>query len=451
MRFAEFKLTEAEETPGYYTIGDSHAKGIATGGGKPWVNLAIGGTQADNSEVRGNVNSIPKGSIVLVAAGANDTANAAKAATQQRRKPIAPSIIAARVVSLVELVKERQPKKIIFLLFPNGPARTNGIEQWYGGDYQEAVRDAIKSKLDVTIIDLDGRPLADGIHAVWSEYVKIGKDIVSGKIGGTAGKPNQGSNPKGEPLVKIEYPRGTRGPEIADIQKVIKAEGFGSLLGTFGGGDGVDGIRGKYTTNAIATWQKENNLKDTSGVPGKETVDLMNQLLGSKYAGKIIKSTEEDVIVGQPASDYTPQAGPGVRETGNAREAVNFFISKGWSPAQAAGIVGNLQAESGAHLVTNAVGDGGLAYGIAQWHPDRQAKFKKAFGKDIRQAGFKDQLAFVQWELDNSESNAAQQLRKTTTPKDAAVAFDQYYERSSGAHRGKRIAFAQSLSSTAVA
>ena len=61
--------------------------------------------------------------------------------------------------------------------------------------------------------------------------------------------------------------------------------------------------------------------------------------------------------------------------TGSAKEAVDFFRSKGWSPEQAAGIVGNLQTESG--LKTNALGDNNQAYGIAQWHPDRQANFKK--------------------------------------------------------------------------
>jgi hypothetical protein len=66
--------------------------------------------------------------------------------------------------------------------------------------------------------------------------------------------------------------------------------------------------------------------------------------------------------------------GPGVGETGSSKEAMDFFISKGYTPEQAAGIVGNLQAESGANLRTDAVGDQGRAYGIAQWHKPRQNK-----------------------------------------------------------------------------
>ena len=60
-------------------------------------------------------------------------------------------------------------------------------------------------------------------------------------------------------------------------------------------------------------------------------------------------------------------------------------------------------------------------------------------GKDIREAGFKEQLAFVQWELENTERKAAAMLRRAKTPEEAAWVFDEYYERSSGAHRQKRI------------
>lgn len=160
--------------------------------------------------------------------------------------------------------------------------------------------------------------------------------------------------------------------------------------------------------------------------------------------------------MGAPASGSTSNAGsldysavgPGVGETGSAKQAMQFFTSKGWTPAQAAGIVGNLQAESGANLKTNAVGDGGKAYGIAQWHPDRQANFKKAFGKDIRQAGFNDQLAFVQWELEHTELAAAEKLRQARTPQEAAAIFDRYYERSSGAHIKNRVANSVALAPT---
>jgi len=175
-----------------------------------------------------------------------------------------------------------------------------------------------------------------------------------------------------------------------------------------------------------------------------------------KQAGSaIVPPKQPNTPSKQPSNKKIPSTvgrpSAGVAATGNAKDAVKFFMSKGWTKEQAAGIVGNLQAESGANLRTNAVGDGGRAYGLAQWHPDRQAKFKRAFGKDIRSAGFQEQLAFVQWEFEHDERKAAAEIRKTTTAKAAAAAMDQYYERSSGAHRAVRIANANNLATSTMA
>ena len=47
--------------------------------------------------------------------------------------------------------------------------------------------------------------------------------------------------------------------------------------------------------------------------------------------------------------------------TPNAQTAVAFLQSKGWTAAQAQGIVGNLQQESGVNLNVKALGDGGCS------------------------------------------------------------------------------------------
>ena len=140
-------------------------------------------------------------------------------------------------------------------------------------------------------------------------------------------------------------------------------------------------------------------------------------------------------------------AGSGAGSSENAAKALEFFKQKGWTTEQAAGIVGNLQAESSRELNPSAVGDGGKAYGIAQWRPDRQALFEQNLGngKSIRQASFEEQLAFIQWELENSEKRAGELLRNTRSAAEAAAIFDQYYERSSGEHSGRRIANATRL------
>jgi LysM repeat protein len=144
-----------------------------------------------------------------------------------------------------------------------------------------------------------------------------------------------------------------------------------------------------------------------------------------------------------------PSNNAGGGASGNAKIAMDYFMQQGWSPEQAAGIVGNLQAESGANLQTDAVGDAGKAYGIAQWHPLRQKDFAKEMRKPLQGSSLQDQLEFVQWELNNTERNAGRHLRTAKTAEDAAAIVDQYYERSSGAHRQRRMAFAAALSPAA--
>ena len=131
--------------------------------------------------------------------------------------------------------------------------------------------------------------------------------------------------------------------------------------------------------------------------------------------------------------------------SGNAKIALDYFVQQGWSPEQAAGLVANLQAESGKNLNPSAVGDGGKAYGIAQWHGPRQRDFVTKMGKQLQGSSLQDQLEFVQWELNNTEARAARALRGAQTAEEAAAIVDEYYERSDRSARQKRMAMASAL------
>ncbi|EOH6030395.1 phage tail tip lysozyme [Acinetobacter baumannii] len=137
-----------------------------------------------------------------------------------------------------------------------------------------------------------------------------------------------------------------------------------------------------------------------------------------------------------------------VNQSAARDEALKFFTSKeggNWSPEQAAGIVANLEAESG--FKHKAIGDSGKAFGIGQWHPDRQAKFKQKFGKDIRQSSYQEQLAFVNWELNNNESSAGKKLRQSKSANQAGAIVSRYYERPAAveAEAMKRSSMAQNI------
>lgn len=136
--------------------------------------------------------------------------------------------------------------------------------------------------------------------------------------------------------------------------------------------------------------------------------------------------------------------------TKNAQTAINFFKSKGWTDAQAAGIVGNLQAESGVDLnakAFNAAGGGSGAAGIAQWRGPRQTAFEQRYGVPVRQGTLEQQLDYVNWELTQGPEQAAgNRLRNATTAADAATIIDRFYERSEGRDLQRRIQLAQTLS-----
>lgn len=128
---------------------------------------------------------------------------------------------------------------------------------------------------------------------------------------------------------------------------------------------------------------------------------------------------------------------------GSAAATIQFFVSKGWTPAQAAGFAANLEVESS--FDPNAVGDGGRAYGIAQWHPPRQAAFEQWAGRPIRGSTVEQQLEFMNFELtQGTERGAGNRIRQTTTPEQAAAIIDQFYERSNGHARARRMQLAAS-------
>jgi hypothetical protein len=130
---------------------------------------------------------------------------------------------------------------------------------------------------------------------------------------------------------------------------------------------------------------------------------------------------------GSSGATGAPSAGGNSVPDADKEAAIKFFMGKGWTRAQAAGIVANLIKESGlkAH---GPNGDNGTATGVAQWRGGRQTKFKELFGKDLSQATLEEQLAYVDWELRNSHKAAGDRLKNASTPYDAAGIVCRYYE-----------------------
>ncbi|HUC89796.1 MAG TPA: phage tail tip lysozyme [Patescibacteria group bacterium] len=151
----------------------------------------------------------------------------------------------------------------------------------------------------------------------------------------------------------------------------------------------------------------------------------------------------------------------------NIEQAYNYFVSKGLTGPQSAGIVGNLMQESGVNPSSNNTGakasspspssiipgvtwNGG---GIAQWEGGRwtgQSGFlnfvagKGAFagkpqgdGKNWKVLSI--QLDYMWWELNNSERSALTAVKTGTSAEDSAIKFEQTYERAGDPRMSNRI------------
>lgn len=146
-------------------------------------------------------------------------------------------------------------------------------------------------------------------------------------------------------------------------------------------------------------------------------------LSGPNSSGSPDDRANNSSKTGSGGAGSVPMSG-NVNDRKNA--AMRYFKSQGWTDAQAAGIVANLVSESG--LDPGVKGDGGAAFGIGQWHPDRQANFKKVFGHTIQDSTYEEQLAFVQWELKNTHKAAGNALGKAQTAYDATSAVMKKFE-----------------------
>jgi hypothetical protein len=186
---------------------------------------------------------------------------------------------------------------------------------------------------------------------------------------------------------------------------------FGAVLKLFGGMEIIGGI-----ISLAAAFVKLGSGIAVAGASGSGLIGLLGRLGLIGAAGAVgygigtLMNMGISKLIQSATGDKDASLGTLLYDSMHRDDqALNYFQDHGWSHAQASGIVANLEAESG--LYSGAVGDHGLAVGIAQWHPERQAMFKSLYGKSVQDSSFEEQLAFVQWELTHSMRNAGNLLR----------------------------------------
>lgn len=133
-----------------------------------------------------------------------------------------------------------------------------------------------------------------------------------------------------------------------------------------------------------------------------------------------------------------------MRIAGGQGDALRSLLSsggptgQGWSQNAAAAIAANLSAES--NMNPFAKGDWNAktksydAYGIAQWHPDRQAEYARVFGHTMQSvsdisAARREQLAFVNYELTRGNYKDVGSRIQNMDADDAGYLVSKRYER----------------------
>lgn len=232
---------------------------------------------------------------------------------------------------------------------------------------------------------------------------------------------------------------------------------LGAALAVIAGGGGISalarlGVVGAVGGAGYAGWKAGEQINDAfiKGTPAEEligsTVAHGMALLGSKEAQDAIDQTEggrkenptQSAIGSFVAHSLAllgnkeAQTAVGITDLeenkGTAEYVKKYFTSQGWTEEQASGIAANLSAES--NFKPSAYGDAGRAYGIAQWHGDRQQEFQKQYGKSIHGSSLEEQLAFVQYELtQGNEVSAGRKLKAASTAREAGQIVSKHYER----------------------
>ncbi len=152
---------------------------------------------------------------------------------------------------------------------------------------------------------------------------------------------------------------------------------------------------------------------------------------------------------GETVSDNTSAIAP-LTAFANDQTAFDYFVAKGLTNFQAAGIVGNLDQESG--VDPNAVQSGGPGRGIAQWSVggrwdtdanDNAVAYASQHGASVYALTL--QLDFIWYELTTLSGYGLAALKASTNVTDATVAFQNDFEGCGTCDQTTRVSYAQSV------
>ena len=141
------------------------------------------------------------------------------------------------------------------------------------------------------------------------------------------------------------------------------------------------------------------------------------------------------MLAGQNCGSGTPTVSAPLASPQTAGEMVRYLESQGVSAFGAAGIVGNLEQESG----LNPIEPGG---GLAQWDPGWWAEmvgYDRSVGQNPDTVA--GQLMYIASELHSAYSSLLAKLNAATSPQEAAIEWQNDYEHCQGAGPSGTLSF----------
>ncbi|MFT3696770.1 MAG: phage tail tip lysozyme [Kofleriaceae bacterium] len=150
----------------------------------------------------------------------------------------------------------------------------------------------------------------------------------------------------------------------------------------------------------------------------------------------------------QPELDTSETEQAATTAFANDKPAFDYFVGKGLTPAQAAGIVGNLDQESGVN--PNSVQSGGPGRGIAQWSVGGRWDTSNpnvtsyAASQGMSKTSLNLQLDFIWYEFTHV-GYGFNALKATTNVTDATVTFMTDYEICGNCVQTQRINYAKAV------
>ncbi|WP_241025432.1 phage tail tip lysozyme [Burkholderia sp. Ac-20384] len=163
---------------------------------------------------------------------------------------------------------------------------------------------------------------------------------------------------------------------------------------------------------------------------------------------------------GPSTSSGAASAGPSVSSSDPATAiAQNLKDNFGLTPSQIAGVLGNLQQESGLQGNINQGGETGSpsnnsaddnahGWGLAQWgdtRKDGEIAYANQHGLDP--GSLSANLGFMDHELRTTYSQTVTDLKATSSPNEAALVWDKDYEQATAPNMDQRYKYAQDFAS----